>query len=64
MTPQQLQLILFAEQMAALAAKTIVDLKNVLTGNSAKTIDNILDDADSEYASIIATAKTPIPPAQ
>lgn len=54
---QTLQLILFAEQMAALSAKTVSDLKNVLTGNSDKTTDDILADADSTYNQIIANAR-------
>lgn len=54
---QTLQLILFAEQMAALAAKTVSDLKNVLTGNSDKTADDILADADSTYNQIITNAQ-------
>lgn len=53
MDPKTLQLILFAEQMAALAAKTIVDLKNVLSGSSQKSVDEILADADANYQSII-----------
>lgn len=55
--PQTLQLILFAEQMSALAAKTVSDLKNVLTGNSDKTTDDILADADSTYNQIITNAQ-------
>lgn len=58
MDPKTLQLIVFAEQMAALAAKTIVDLKNVLTGNDARTTDLILADADATYQQIIANAKS------
>lgn len=57
MNPKTLQLIVFAENMAALAAKTIVDLKNVLTGSSSKTTDEILADADATYQGIIDAAK-------
>lgn len=57
MDPKTLQLIEFAEAMAALAAKTIVDLKGVLTGNSDKTTDDILADADSTYNQIITNAQ-------
>jgi hypothetical protein len=59
MDPRTLQLILFAEQMAGLAAKTIMDLRNVLSGASTKAIDDILDDADATYNKIIADAKLP-----
>lgn len=57
MDPQTLQLIVFAEQMAALAAKTIADLKNVLTGGDTRSTDDILADADATYQQIIANAK-------
>jgi hypothetical protein len=40
--------------MVALLAKTIVDLKGVISGSSTKTVDEILADADSTYNSIIA----------
>jgi len=53
MDPKTLQLIEFAEQMAALAVKTIVDLKGILSGSSTKTVDEILADADANYQSII-----------
>lgn len=59
MDPATLQLVLFAESMAALAAKTITDLKNVLSGSSTKAVADILTDADQTYQSIIAAAKTP-----
>ena len=62
MDPATLQLIQFAESMAALAAKTIVDLKNVLSGSSTKAIDDIIADADATYAKVIADATAPIPP--
>lgn len=58
MDKSTVQLIVFAEQMAALAAKTIVDLKNVLTGNDARNTDDILADADATYQQIIANAKS------
>lgn len=53
MDPATVQLIVFAEQMAALSAKTIVDLKGVLTGSSTKPVADILADADATYQSII-----------
>lgn len=59
MDPNTLNLIVFAEQMAALLAKTILDLKNVMSGSSAKAADDILTDADATYQSIIAAAKAP-----
>jgi hypothetical protein len=46
-------LIVFAEQMAALLAKTIVDLKNVISGSSTQTTDQILADADATYQTLI-----------
>jgi hypothetical protein len=59
MDPNTINLIVFAEQMAALLAKTIVDLKNVLSGSSAKAVDEILADADATYQQIITTAQAP-----
>lgn len=59
MNPQTLQLVVFAEQMAALLAKTIVDLKNVIGGSSALSVDTILADADATYQKIIENAKNP-----
>lgn len=57
MNPDTLKLILFAEQMAALLAKTIVDLKTVISGAKGKTVDEILADADATYQQIIDAAK-------
>lgn len=51
-------LIVFAEQMATLLAKTIVDLKSVFAGD--KTADAALADADANFQSII-DAKPPAP---
>lgn len=59
MNPDTLKLILFAEQMAALLAKTIVDLKTVISGAEGKTVDEILADADATYQQIIDAAKQP-----
>lgn len=59
MDPATIQLVIFAEQMAALLAKTIVDLKNVISGSSSKAVADILTDADATYQGIIAAAKTP-----
>lgn len=51
MDPKTLQLVLFIEQMVALAAKSVVDLKGVLAGD--KTADEALADADANYQAII-----------
>jgi hypothetical protein len=61
MDPKTVQLILFAEQMASLAAKTIMDLRTVLSNSNTKTVDEILDDADAMYQQIIADAQNPPP---
>ncbi len=58
MDPKTLQLIIFAEQMAALAAQTITELKNLISGSSTKTVDQILSDADSTYQTVINNAKS------
>jgi len=58
MDPNTLNLILFAEQMAALLAKTIVDLKAVIQGSHTQSVDEILADADATYQKIIANAQT------
>jgi hypothetical protein len=59
MDPATVNLIVFAEQMAALLAKTIVDLKNVISGSNTQTVDQILADADATYQGIITAAQTP-----
>ena len=59
MNPQTTQLILFIEQLAALVATSVTDLKGVISGASSKSVDQILTDADATYDSIIAAAKTP-----
>jgi hypothetical protein len=51
--PNTVQLVVFIEQMVALAAKTIVELKGVIAGSNTKTVDDILDDADATYQKII-----------
>lgn len=61
MEQNQVQLILFAEQMAALAATTIAELRALFQGSSTKTTDEILADADATYAKIIENAKV-VPP--
>jgi hypothetical protein len=59
MDPNTVNLIVFAEQMAALLAKTIVDLKNVISGSNTQTVNQILTDADTTYQGIISAAQTP-----
>ncbi len=52
MDPKTVQLITYVEALAALLAKTVVDLKGVISGSSTKTVDAILDDADATYNSL------------
>lgn len=57
-------LIIFAEQLAALLAKTIADIRAVISGANTKATDEILADADATYQQILANAKNPpVPPA-
>jgi vacuolar-type H+-ATPase subunit E/Vma4 len=63
MDPSTLNLILFAEQMAALLAKTVADIRATITGASTKAADDILADADATYQQIIDNAKTNPPTA-
>ena len=59
MDPKTLQLIIFLEQMAALVAKSIVDLKNVISSGNTQNVDQIIADADATYKAIIEAAKNP-----
>lgn len=59
MDPNTLNLIVFAEQMAALLAKTIVELKGVISGSNTQAVDQILADADANYQQIITNAQKP-----
>lgn len=59
MDPNTVQLILFAEQLAALLAKTILDIKLVIAQSHTQTVDEILADADATYQKIIDNAKNP-----
>lgn len=61
MNPNTLNLIIYIEQLAALVAKTVVDLKNVIAGSSTQTTDQILADADATYQQIIQNAQLPAP---
>jgi len=57
MDADTLRLVLFAEQLAVLAAKAVADLRSVLHGSNVKAVSEILDDADATYNDIIAKAK-------
>ena len=58
MDPNTLNLILFAEQMAALLAKTIVDIREVVNNSNTQSVEEILADADTTYQKIIANAQS------
>lgn len=64
MDPNTLGLIVLAEQLAALLAKTVSDIKSVVAGTHTQTTSQILDDADNKWDEIIANAKDaePLPP--
>jgi len=51
------QLITYIESLAALVAESVVELKNLISGNSTKTADTILADADAKYQAVIAASK-------
>ena len=57
MDPKTVNLVIFAEQMAALLAKTVADISAVIKGESQKTADDILADADATYQQIIGQAQ-------
>lgn len=57
MDPKTLQLVLFIEQMVALAAQTVVELRARIEGSATKSVDDVLADADAAYQQIIANAK-------
>lgn len=59
MDPNIINLITFAEQMAALAASTVAQIRNLISGSSTQTVDQILSDADTTYQQIITNAQTP-----
>jgi hypothetical protein len=50
-------LITFAEQLAALVATTVSQIKGILDGSATQTADAILADADATYQQIITNAK-------
>jgi hypothetical protein len=56
-----LSLVILAEQLAALLAKTIVDIKGVADGSHSQTTAEILDDADAKWNEIIAASKAALP---
>lgn len=64
MDPNTAGLIVLAEELAALLAKTIVDIKGVVSGASSQATSQLLDDADAQWDTIIAKAKAATPPAQ
>lgn len=53
MNPDTVQLVLFAEQMAALLAKTIMELRGIISGSNTTPVADILTDADATYQAII-----------
>ena len=57
MDPKTVNLVVFIEQMASLAAKTALELKGLIDGSSGRTVDDILADADSTYKGIIDGAR-------
>jgi hypothetical protein len=59
MDPKQVQLIIFIEEMIALAAKSVADLRLILANSHTQTVDEILADADATYQKIIDNAKNP-----
>jgi hypothetical protein len=63
MDPNILNLITFLEGLAGIVAKGIVDLKTTISGDSTKTTDQILADADSAYQQVLANSIVPAPPA-
>lgn len=56
MAASTLALITFAEQIAALAATAVSQVREVIDGSSTQTTDEILADADATYNQIIANA--------
>lgn len=62
MDPETLALVVLAEQLAALLAKTIVDIKSVVAGANSKPTAELLDDADKTWSEIIVNAKGLLPP--
>jgi hypothetical protein len=57
MASETLALVVFAEQLAALAAQTVLQVRQVIEGSATQTTDQILSDADATYQTIIANAK-------
>ena len=57
MDTSTVNLIVFVEQMAALVAQTVSQIKNLITGSGGQTADQILADADATYQTIISQAK-------
>lgn len=63
MDPKEIMgLVILAEQLAALLAKTVVDIKSVMSNSHTQTTAQILDDADRTWDQIIANSKGVLPP--
>ncbi len=63
MDPKEIMgLVILAEQLAALLAKTVVDIKSVMSNSHTQTTAQILDDADAQWDKIIANSKGILPP--
>ena len=58
MPPDTLKLVVFAEELAVLAARAVADLRSVIVGSNAKDVATILNDADATYNEIITRAKS------
>ena len=52
-----LNLILLIEGLVGVAAQGITALKNAISSGSSETTDQVLDDADATYATVIANAQ-------
>jgi hypothetical protein len=65
MDPTIIGYITFAEELAALAAKAVTDIRGVVQGSNVKDVNTLLDDADATYAQVIAKARAAgvVPPA-
>lgn len=61
MEPNTINLILFIEGLAAIIVKSLADLKDTANANSLKAADQILDDADKNYRTLLTKLKMPYP---
>lgn len=62
MDPKTLAGLVFVEELIALAAKTVADIRSVIQGSNTQTVDAILEDADAQYKLVIQNAQRPVPP--